>query len=282
MTTWVAFDTETTGIEPGSRLLDLAAIAFDDRGHVISTFDQLVNPGMPVPADASAVHGITDRVLAGQPSAPEVLAAFRAWLPAKATLVAHNAPYDCDILTWELQHAGLPLPTQAVVDTCRMAKVLAETPDNKLQTLVEHYRLTRSGHAHRALPDADAVRQYFTCARSRLAPESAPWSARCSCPARLPPAWRELPVWIAGAIPVRIRYTDAQGQITERTFTPYGYAMTGSGLRMHGWCHQADSRRTFYPERAVVLRVEQESEPTRAPKNLHKSLLNKDKKVSRS
>ena len=282
MTTWVAFDTETTGIEPGSRLLDLAAVAFKDRGRVLSTFDQLVNPGMPVPADVSAVHGITDRMLANQPATQDVLTAFLAWLPADATLIAHNAAYDCDILTWELQHAGLPLPTQAVMDTCRMAKALAETPDNKLQTLIAHHQLTRAGSAHRAMPDADAVRQYFTYARSRLAPEASPWSARCSCPSRLPTAWRDLPDWIAGAMPVHIRYTDGQGQTSERTFTPYGYATTGSGLRMHGWCHLADSRRTFCPERAVVIRAGRESEPTHTPRLERKSLSHQKKKVSRS
>ncbi len=270
MTTWVAFDTETTGIEPGSRLLDLAAIAFDDSGAVISSFKQLVNPGMPVPADASAVHGITDQMLATQPSTAQALAAFLAWLPANTTLIAHNAPYDCDILTWEFQHAGLPLPTFPVMDTCQMAKALAETADNKLQTLINHHRLRRVGSAHRALPDADAVRQYFTYARTRLTPKAIPWSARCSCPARLPVAFLNLPTWVAAAKPVSIRYTDAKNQVSTRTITPYGYATTSSGLMLHGWCHLSQARRSFSADRMKILEVPRNGKVAKRPRKAKK------------
>jgi len=57
MTTWVAFDTETTGLEPGSRLLDLAAVAFDDHGTVLATFNQLVHPGYATTGSDSMVRG---------------------------------------------------------------------------------------------------------------------------------------------------------------------------------------------------------------------------------
>lgn len=253
MTTWVAFDTETTGIEPGSRLLDLGAVAFDDAGEVVSTFEQLAHPGMPVPADATAVNGITDAMLAGQPPIADVLTAFLGWLPKRSTLIAHNAPYDCDILTWEFQHAGLPLPTQTVMDTCLMAKALRETPNNKLQTLIQHHRLRRVGSAHRALPDADAVRQYFTYARSRTVPSAMAWAGRYACPARLPAPLKQLPTWIAEAKRLRLRYTDARGEATTRELTPYGYATAKNGLMIHGWCHLAEARRTFAAERMTVI-----------------------------
>ena len=49
---FIALDVETTGVEPGSRLIELAAIAFDDDG-IIDIFERTVNPGMPLPADAA-------------------------------------------------------------------------------------------------------------------------------------------------------------------------------------------------------------------------------------
>jgi DNA polymerase III epsilon subunit family exonuclease len=253
MTTWVAFDTETTGIEPGSRVLDLGAIAFDDRGTVISTFEQLVNPGMPVPEDVVGLHGINDRMLDGQPSSAQVLAAFLEWLPGDGTLIAHNAPYDCGILTWEFQRAGLPVPRHRVVDTCQMARSLAETQDNKLQTLIRHFRLMRSGNAHRALPDADAVRQYFIQAKPRIDPVAASWTARYACPGRLPVSMTALPDWIAKATRIRIRYIDAKGQKSERELTPFGYATMSDRLMVHGWCHLAGARRTFSADRMRVV-----------------------------
>ncbi len=255
MTTWVAFDTETTGLEPGSRLLDLAAVAFDDHGTVLATFNQLVHPGMPIPPDASEINGITDDVVAGQPSTTQVLADFLAWLPSRSTLIAHNAPYDCDILTWEFQRAGLDLPKQRVIDTCLMAKALAETKDNRLQTLIRHHRLKVIGDAHRALPDADAVRQYFLVVRPRLAPVPKPWTGRCAHPKKLPRTLSALPTWVDSARRLRISYTDAHGATSKREITPYGYATTGSGLMIHGFCHLAGNRRQFKAERMTVLRL---------------------------
>ncbi|MFM2092322.1 MAG: polymerase PolC-type [Planctomycetota bacterium] len=253
--TWVAFDTETTGLEPGSRLLDLGAVAFDDDGTVISTFSELVHPGMPIPADAAAVHRIRDRTVRSKPSAGEVLERFLARLPPRAHLVAHNAPYDCAILTWELDHAGITLPKRLVADTRRMAKALADTPDNRLETVLQHHGLRRKGPAHRALPDADGVRQYFTLARQRTAPLATPWSSTTRCPRRLPAPWTELPIWISTATRIAIRYTDASGQVTDRTIIPYGYATTASGLMIHGWCERAAGRRQFAAERVAALQA---------------------------
>ena len=55
---WVAFDTETTGVDPGSRSVELAAIAFDDDGMVKDVFTSLIHPGMPIPPDATAANGL--------------------------------------------------------------------------------------------------------------------------------------------------------------------------------------------------------------------------------
>lgn len=56
----VVLDTETTGTDPQSdRIVHLGLIRLDPDGSS-DEFETLVNPGLPIPAAATAVHGIDD------------------------------------------------------------------------------------------------------------------------------------------------------------------------------------------------------------------------------
>ena len=165
---WVAFDTETTGLEPGCRLIELAAVQFDQSGTVLSTFEATCNPGMPLPAEIHAITGLTDADLSDQPTAKEVLQRFRAWLPGEALLFAHNVRFDCDVLGYEWDRAHREIPTLRLVDTVKFGTALRGVGRCRLQDLVAHYGFTLRGRAHRALPDADATRQLVLQAQRDL------------------------------------------------------------------------------------------------------------------
>jgi DNA polymerase-3 subunit epsilon len=93
----VAFDLETTGLDPKrERIVEIGAVKFDRRGP-IGRFSVLIDPGIPMPAEASRINGITDAMLAGKPSLDEVLPDFLRFI-GDAFLVAHNAPFDCSFL----------------------------------------------------------------------------------------------------------------------------------------------------------------------------------------
>lgn len=94
---FVAFDLETTGLDPKrERIVEIGAVKFDRRG-LIGRFSVLINPGVPMPAEASRINGITDDMLAGKPSLDEVLPDFLLFI-ADAALIAHNAPFDCSFV----------------------------------------------------------------------------------------------------------------------------------------------------------------------------------------
>src|SRR5262245_11712269 len=113
---FVAFDTETTGLHASDRLVELGAVRF--RGGLIEgEFVAVVNPGVPIPQGATAVHGIRDEDVAGRPRAAEVLPSFLSFIEG-AALVGHNAPFDVRVLALELLRAGLRLPDNPVLDTC--------------------------------------------------------------------------------------------------------------------------------------------------------------------
>lgn len=69
MTRWyegplAAFDTETTGVDvEQDRIVSAALIVQECAGGRVRTTRWLVNPGIPVPAGATEVHGLTDEHL---------------------------------------------------------------------------------------------------------------------------------------------------------------------------------------------------------------------------
>lgn len=109
----ISLDTETTGKDPqDARIVDIA-LALIIPGQDTDMRTALVNPGVPIPAEATAVHGITDeRVQAEGRSPVEVLDVFvgdiALAVKAGGALVAQNASYDLTVLARECERHGLP------------------------------------------------------------------------------------------------------------------------------------------------------------------------------
>jgi inhibitor of KinA sporulation pathway (predicted exonuclease) len=257
---FVCLDTETTGLEAGSRLIELAAVTVDEAGVVCDVFDELVHPGMPIPGDVVAVHGIDDATLAGSLPAQQVLQNFFDWLPEGIFFVAHNAGFDANVIALECSRAGLAFPAQKWIDSRSLASQLGETPDNRLQTLVRHHGWQCEGPAHRALPDAHAVR--FLLARAR----SASLAERLFSGRKLLPKWAwpdtmpehlaPLPAAIAAGQTCRMAYLNRDGVPSEQVFTPYGLALRKEAVVFHGWSHWAAARRSYRASGVRSFQVE--------------------------
>jgi hypothetical protein len=105
----VILDTETTGLHDEARIVDLAVLGVG--GEVL--VDTLINPGEPIPADATAIHGITDDHVKDAPTFGEVLVRLTAALDGRRCLI-YNESYDTARLRHELtvhyRQAGHPDP----------------------------------------------------------------------------------------------------------------------------------------------------------------------------
>ncbi|MDR2793924.1 MAG: 3'-5' exonuclease [Treponema sp.] len=94
---FIAFDLETTGLDPKRDcIVEIGAVKFGKSG-VISRFSVLVNPGIPMPFGAGAVNNITDDMLKDKPSLDAVFPDFLRFIK-DAVIVAHNAPFDCGFI----------------------------------------------------------------------------------------------------------------------------------------------------------------------------------------
>lgn len=151
--TFVVFDVETTALRPEDEsrsIVEVAAVAVTLGNPTVAMWASLVNPERPIPPEVSAVHGITDRDVAGAPTWERVLPRLHAFVMPFSPIVkaSHNFAFDSAFLR-----------TRHGVCTERLARhlFLDEAPNFKNATLRYWRGLevdTFGIPAHRALGDA--------------------------------------------------------------------------------------------------------------------------------
>ncbi|MBZ9973491.1 DNA polymerase III subunit epsilon [Mesorhizobium sp. BR-1-1-8] len=158
----IVIDTETTGVDfLRDRVAEIGAVELIDLRPTGRTFHTYVNPGMPMPADATAVHGLTDGMLAGCPKFAAVAAALVDFI-GDAPLIAHNANFDVGILNAELERHGMPALASQVVDTLAMARAKHPGSPASLDALCRRYGIATAARTkHGALIDAQLLAEVY-------------------------------------------------------------------------------------------------------------------------
>ncbi|UNO39394.1 exonuclease domain-containing protein [Streptomyces sp. MST-110588] len=167
----VSFDLETTGTDvEHDRIVTAALIRLGADGRETGRRTWLLDPGVPVPAEASAIHGLTTEYVRahGQEAAAgieEIAGELAAALGQDIPLVVMNARYDLSLLDRECRRYGLRTPAQRlgrepapVIDPLVLDKHLDRYRKGKrtLQALCAHYGVPLEG-AHEAGADAVAA-----------------------------------------------------------------------------------------------------------------------------
>lgn len=156
----IYYDTETTGIRPEKdRIIEIAA--YDPERN--RTFEKLVNPGSPIPKEASAIHGITDEMVASAADFSQVGQEFIDFCDGEVVLIAHNNDaFDILFLKNECARYQLTLPNWKYLDTLKWSRrYRGDLPRHSLQFLREAYEIPKN-NAHRALDDVVVLHQIFS------------------------------------------------------------------------------------------------------------------------
>lgn len=156
--TFVVFDSETTGLEPGEgdRMVALAGVRIVG-GRILTgeSFNRFINPGRPIPAESSRIHGITDKMVEGKPPLAVVLPQFKAFV-GDDVLVAHNAAFDLKFLRMFETDYGVSFDN-AVLDTMLLSSFLDGTAEHQSLDEVCHRYGISITERHTALGDALAA-----------------------------------------------------------------------------------------------------------------------------
>jgi len=161
----VILDTETTGLGDDAEICEISIIDVHD--HVL--FSSLVKPTRSIPADATAIHGITDEMVSAAPNWFEIQLEVLSKLGSYSSLVIYNASYDLRLIEQTMYLCGSDDPV-----SLRCFNKIKEKTECAMLAYAEFYgelnhygdyrwqRLTNAadqqgvvvaGKAHRALSD---------------------------------------------------------------------------------------------------------------------------------
>jgi DNA polymerase III subunit epsilon len=160
----IVFDTETTGLSPqnGDRMVEIGCVELFNRVETGRTYHAYFNPGRPMPSEAEAVHGLSDRFLSDKPQFGDVCEQLLGFI-AESPLVAHNAGFDFGFINHEFGLCGRPaVCTSRMVDTLAIARQRFPGAKHSLDALCTRFGVDRSLRIkHGALIDAQLLAQVY-------------------------------------------------------------------------------------------------------------------------
>lgn len=253
---WVAFDLETTGKYPlESEICEIGAVKWR-RGLIVGEFQCLVRPSRLIPNEVIAIHGISNEMVKHSPEIEVVLPLFVDFCRG-AHLLAHNASFDMGFLACDLERLTMPPLGEEVLCTSLLSrKLIPESPNHRLQTLVNYLSLPR-GTAHRALDDARACLGVgLECLKrggSRTALDMAElqrmrylWDDFFLSKLRAHPEQAKLLTAIKGRLQIEIVYSKGSHGRTPRPVIPIGIVRNPKGDFMVGICGLDQTQKRFF------------------------------------
>ncbi len=161
----IVLDTETTGMDPvdGHKLVEIGCVELENHMPTGRTYHQYINPERDVPAEAAAVHGLTQEILAKEPIFGEVVGNFLDFIGTDSKLIIHNAAFDMKFINAELKTYGFPnLENKRVIDTLMIARRKFPGSPANLDALCRRFKIDNSNRTlHGALLDSELLAEVY-------------------------------------------------------------------------------------------------------------------------
>src|SRR5215213_2662978 len=154
-------DCETTGLDPrNARVVELAVVRLAHGRLDTSHFRQLVNPTVPIPTAATAIHGIDNAAVAQAPSFGAVWREFCQAVEG-SVLIGHTVGFDLAVFQRECERAGVPWTQPQALDTRLLAEIAEPAlADYSLESLA-NWLGVEIADRHSALGDALSAAHIF-------------------------------------------------------------------------------------------------------------------------
>lgn len=159
--TYVAFDLETTGLNPETdQIIEIGALKVKD-GKVVDRFMEFVKPDQPITDTITDITGITNEMLATARETEHIVHAFMEFCEDDV-LVGHNIMFDYKFCKLYAAKYGYSFEKKGI-DTLKIARKVHKSFESKsLGALCEYYHITNVA-AHRAYHDALATAKLYQC-----------------------------------------------------------------------------------------------------------------------
>jgi DNA polymerase-3 subunit epsilon/ATP-dependent DNA helicase DinG len=156
MTSIVALDVETTGLDPQKdAIIEIGAVRFNGK-RVEERFSQLINPGRPIPSLITQLTGITNDMVRNQPTMGAIIHSLVDFI-GDSPVLGHRIQFDLGFLKkWQ------KFPYNPVIDTYELASVLMPTASRYgLASLCQQLGIFSTEPFHRAFNDAEMTSQVY-------------------------------------------------------------------------------------------------------------------------
>lgn len=149
---YIAFDIETTGLDPMyDEIIEIGAIKIED-GKEIETFSTLIKPEYEIDEFITELTGITNEMVMDAPKINEVLPKFMDFIK-DSVILGHNVNFDINFIYDNLINEDMHPITNDFVDTLRLSRrLLPELKHHRLSDLANYYNIDTTG-SHRSLTD---------------------------------------------------------------------------------------------------------------------------------
>jgi DNA polymerase III subunit epsilon len=160
----IILDTETTGLDPasGDRVVEIGCLELVNHVATGDEYHVYLNPERDMPAEAEAVHGLSQEFLSSKLLFSEVAEDFITFL-SDSVIIAHNAGFDLGFINAELKRVGREaIPADQTIDTVKLARRKFPGAPASLDALCKRFQIdTSAREKHGALLDAQLLSHVY-------------------------------------------------------------------------------------------------------------------------
>ncbi len=165
----VAIDTETTGLDVEKvRIIEIGAVRLESCAPGPQrVFSELVDPGIPIPAASTKIHGIADSDVDEAPPFPERMAEFGAWA-GSAVVIGYSVGFDLAVLKAEHERHGMAWQQPRALDVGHLVELVAPTLPEQSLEMAAAWLGVEVTDRHRALGDARVAAEIYRAVVPKL------------------------------------------------------------------------------------------------------------------
>jgi DNA polymerase III epsilon subunit-like protein len=154
----LVLDTETAGIGPTARIIQIAADLCREDGTSVATLNTLVAAGVSSHPKALEVHGITDEMAVTGLDPMVAGSVINAFIDQATLVIGHNINFDIDMCKQSFVNFKVPWSNYCTLKTARAKLGLAS---NKLGVVYRHFFDEDFADAHSAMADVQACKRVY-------------------------------------------------------------------------------------------------------------------------